>query len=179
MKTEKGYAILMKTGHDDNFTLYINPAMRKYFNFPYDDENGRITFDKTTFPITIVGTDEYYYIETESTNNLLFPFNKIVFMCDSEIPVKKYHIFNNLTKSSISQQSILLSYDLNISNLDEIGNSINYVDSNGKSRSLSLTSQRLNQFELFIYLVTRDGLFYQLKLDEGELVAISMLFYAQ
>lgn len=155
--------------------IYFNDAMKRYFNFNYQEDGG---FLIKSYISSMISGAEYFVTTTDSTNTLLFPFDRLVFV-SSKLPVPPLFYQENNTSVINMTKDIILSYDLIITDISMLGNTISFVTENS-DRSLSLTGNGesiLNPFSLSAFFVARDNTMFQVRLNPGDKLAISFSFY--
>lgn len=152
-------------------SIYFNDAMAKYFDFNYGYQN-RIKIVKiNTF---IIGQEEYYNVTTSTTNNKLFPFNKLVFKSTLKVPQMNIQYNSQVQNYS---DSVILSYDMIITDISQIGNSLTYTN-DCSDRSLSLMGNSvLEPFTVTPYFVSNSGEVFDIILDQGDSCSISFMFF--
>lgn len=152
-------------------SIHFNDPMKKYFNFNYGFQNKISILKLNTF---LIDQAEYYNITTSTTNNKLFPFNKLIFK--STIRVPQLNIQFNSEQQNYSD-SVILSYDLIITDISQIGNSITFT-SDCKDRSLSLEgNSTLGTFNVTPYFVFKNGGTFDIVLEPEDSCSISFMFF--
>lgn len=146
---------------DGNCTIYFNENMRRYFNFNYGT-SGAIRVSKNN--TQLYGDKSYYCATTSSSNNRLFPFDTIRF-ASRDLPAYPQGIQQTESQIYNASQNIIFSYDLNISDISEIGNSIEYTPSNFSELKIRMTNT-VPKFSLHIQLVTPSGFIFSPKLQK-------------
>lgn len=147
--------------------------MKMFFGFNYGLRN---RIDIIKLQSTVLSDTNYWRIETPSSNNKLFPFSKIIFK-SQELNVMPLTIVDISHELAEYGSSTILSFDLNVSDISELGTSISFTSEN-KDRCLSLQTEGLpSSFSVQAYFVTKNGALLPVMLGEGETISISMMFF--
>lgn len=164
VKNGEHWSILSKVSLDIE-KIYLNDTMRKFFDFPYDYDTG-ITIQK--MQITTINDIDYYVVNTIKTNTYLFPFRNITFIFDNNLNVfPQYIVDNNTANNSCPSENILTRFTLNITDINQIGNVIEY-HTESKDRALSLNNSAMGPFKIYCYLQTAQRNLFELELEQHD-----------
>ena len=178
MKSKTTWSIMVKQSYieNKNIEIYFNDSMRRNFNFYYQDNNC-IRIDKKINVLRSIMNEPYLSTETTSSNSHIFPFTKMVFT-SSDLIVPTIYSSSSLLSDTVEQKKVILSYNLIISDISTIGDSINYaVESSDRSLSLTgIDEPVLEKFSLQCFFVTRDNKYFQMMLNSDDLISVEMQF---
>lgn len=184
IKVPNGYQILRQVSKDPNNAitpkLFFNKALRQAFYFHYDDKflyerNGtdsdysEVHFDvnnKQTFELD-GEKNEYIISQTLGFSSRLFPFSDIQFLSNS---LKINPIRESMVKMSNELPSnvpSILSYSLNVTDIDEIVDNLNYNITSILHPNV-IQSTEINSFDITCVFKTFDGYTYQITLDKDD-----------
>lgn len=158
-----------------DITFYFNDEMRKFFNFNYMQDNGFIVRPIMSKAINSI---EYIMTQTDSTNNFLFPFDRLILTANN-LPVPPMYVQNSGSNVINGNKNVILSYDMNIPDISMLGNTISFTTISS-DRSLSLMGTdtvKLVPFTIDASLVMRDGTEFRIRLNKGDKLSMEINFF--
>lgn len=158
---------------DHNVIIYFNDKMRKYFNFDYQHEKNGIAIHK--MQIQSLYSGDYFSITSNTTNNRLFPFNKIIFYSDN-LSVPRMNFQQSNTGLINQSRNVIFTYHFEIDDISSLGTSMSY-NSDNKDRSMSLLHSDIHNLNIQVAFVQHNGDIYTLKLEPGDSISLSFMFY--
>ena len=192
VKVDGGYQILRQVSKDpnDNITpnLFFNKALRDCFYFHYDDtflfnRNGEdsdyseVIFDvnnKSSY--TFDGeTSEYLISQTLGLTSRLFPFSEIQFQSSSLKINPIRECFSGVNQEIPSNVSVVLSYMLNVTDIDSIVDNMHYNVSSILHPSV-IQDSTISSFNVTANFRTFDGFSFPIVLQKNDSLNLFLEF---
>lgn len=174
VKNGNFWSLLLQKTTAKRIEVYFNQPMMRLFKFNYNYVYKYI--DTMRLNTTTLDTVDYYVYTTMKPSTKLFPFRKIIFTYDNGLNAFPYFVSSNSDDMNTNPiENILTSYSLNIVDINEVGDCIEYAVSSD-DRSISLTNAPMRNFKIKVLFITHLGSIYQVKLENSDSVDMLIMF---
>ena len=192
VKVDGGYQILRQVSKDPNNNitpnLFFNKALRDCFYFHYDDSflynhNGEDSdYSEVIFDVNNRGTytfdsetSEYLISQTLGLTSKLFPFSEIQFQSSSLKINPIREVFHGVNHEIPSNVSVILSYMLNVTDIDQIVDNMHYNVLSILHPSV-IQDSTISSFNVTANFRTFDGYSYPIVLQKNDSLNLFLEF---
>lgn len=174
VKNGSHWSLLQNTADTKTYTVFFNKAMRNYFSFDYLKPSYSILLVRQG--MTSLDKTQYFVNSTIQTNIKLFPFRNVRFCHDDGLNIFPLWVFTQSNGQNENPfENVLSQYTLNIADINELGNCIEF-STETKDRFISLTSDRMQNFNISVQFVTARKAIFNLKLEYLDEVNMLLMF---